>query len=47
MSELTTGANASAMWKKQTWKNHEEEMIIILNDHCPQDDECKEETQQA
>jgi len=47
MSELTTGANASAMWKTETWKKHEGEMISILKDHCPQDDECEEKTQQA
>ena len=47
MSELTKGANASATWKTETWRNHEEEMIRILQDHCPQDDDCEDDTQQV
>ena len=47
MSELTKGANASATWKTETWKNHEEEMIRILQDHFPQDDDCEDVTQQV
>ena len=45
MSELTKGANASATWKTETWKNHEKEMIRILQDHCLQDDDCEDDTQ--